>query len=116
MSGDSPLHILAECDNGYIGVCECCCEYNFVYKNILLIFSQEELTRFCSWVLQNRFYESTYLPLAHGRTRVFTSSLSNLFIVFREDELDEVDQLFSQAKLVLEARHLLQQRTLKKIK
>jgi|SRR5688500_3217904 hypothetical protein len=116
MSEDTTFHILAECDNGYIGVCECCDEYNFVYKNILLIFSQEELSRFCAWLLQHRFHESTYLPLAHGRTRVFTSPLSNLFIAFREDELDEVDELFSQAKLVLDARDLLQQKALNKIK
>ena len=82
MSEDLPFHILVECDNGYIGVCGCCYEYNFVYKNILLIFSQDELTRFCAWLLQHRFHENTYLPLPHGRTRVFTSPLSNLLWLF----------------------------------
>ena len=108
MSEDSPFHILAECHNGYIGICECCHEYNFVYKNILLIFSQDELLRFCEWVIGYRTHENTYLPLHHGRTRVYTSPLSNLFIAFREDELDEVDQLFTEARLILEARNLIQ--------
>jgi hypothetical protein len=110
MSQDSPFHILAECSNGYIGVCECCREYNFVYKNILMIFSQDELLRFCGWVIAYRTHDNTYLPLHHGRTRVYTSPLSNLFIAFREDELDELDQLFTEARLILEARKLIHQR------
>jgi len=107
MHEQSPFHILAECDNGYIGICECCQEYNFVYKNILLAFSEDELLRFCTWVLDYRYHDDTYLPLAHGRTRVYRSPLSNLFIAFHEHELDEVDQLFSETKLILEARSLV---------
>ena len=105
----TPFHILGECGSRYIGVCECCQEYNFVYKNILLIFSQDELLRFCEWVIRYRRHENTYLPLHHGRSRVYKSPLSNLFIAFREDELDEVDQLFTEARLILEARDLIKQ-------
>lgn len=104
---ESSLHILAECDNGYIGVCECCNEFNFVYKNILLAFTEDELIRFCAWIMAYRFHEDTYLPLPHGKTRVYRSPLNNLFIAFHEHELDEVGQLFSQTKLILEARNLV---------
>ena len=93
MSEHPHFNVLAECRNGYIGVCECCHEYNFVYKNLFLIFSQDELIRFCEWVLSYRAHENTYLPLPHGRTRVYKSHLGNLYIAFRDDELDEVDEL-----------------------
>jgi hypothetical protein len=75
----------------------------------LLIFSQDELLRFCQWLTSYRTHEDTYLPLPHGRTRVYKSPLGNLFLAFSEDELDEVDQLSMQARLVLEARSLIQQ-------
>lgn len=105
---DSPLSILAECEHGYIGVCDCCLEYNFVYKNLLLAFRQEELMRFCEWLIEYRYHRETFLPLPHGRTRVYKSPLSNMFIAFHEDELDDVDQMFSQARLVIEARGIVQ--------
>ncbi len=104
MHEQSTFHILAECDNGYIGVCECCLEYNFVFKNILLAFREDELLKFCKWILDYRFHEDTYLPLAHGRTRVYRSPLSSLFIAFNDNELDELDYLFSETQLIVEAR------------
>lgn len=64
MHQESSLNILAECDNGYIGVCECCSEFNFVYKNILLAFRQDELIRFCDWLIDYRLHNDTYLPPA----------------------------------------------------
>jgi hypothetical protein len=107
MHEESPLNILAHTDNGYIGLCDCCHEYNFVYKNILLAFQREELTRFLDWLIAYRTHDDTYLPLPHGRTRVYRSPLSNLFLAFHEEELDEVTQLFAEAQLILEARSLL---------
>jgi hypothetical protein len=52
--------------------------------------------------------EYFFAPGARTDARV-SSPLDNLFIAFRDDELDEVDQLFSQAKLVLDARSVIQQ-------
>jgi len=107
MHEESSLNILAHADNGYIGVCECCNEYNFVYKNVLLVFQQEELVRFLDWLIGFRTHDDTYLPLPHGRTRVYRSPLSNMFLAFDEQELDELDQLFREAQLILEVRSLL---------
>jgi hypothetical protein len=103
-----PLSILSESENGYIGVCSCCKEYNFVYKNVLLSFREEELIRFGDWLMAYRYQLDTYLPLPSGRTRVYRSPLSNLFLAFYESELDELQELFSQAKLVIEARGVLE--------
>lgn len=111
MHQQSSFEILAESDNGYIGICTCCQEFNFVYKNVVLAFQQEELIRFCEWLITYRHHNDTYLPLPHGRTRVYRSPLTNLFIAFHDHELDEVSQLFSQVQLVLEARSLVQGRS-----
>src|SRR6187402_2283661 len=107
---DSRLCIMAECPNGYIGVCDCCHEYNFVYKNLLLAFRQDELVRFCEWLIEYRYHRETFLPLPHGRTRVFKSPLSNMFIAFHEEELDDVYEMFSQVRLLIEARNIVQPR------
>lgn len=104
---DSPLNILSEGPNGYIGVCDCCHEFNFVYKNLLLAFREEELIRFCEWLIGYRYHRETFLPLPHGRTRVYKSPLSNLFIAFYDEELNEVEQLFNQARLLIEARSIV---------
>jgi hypothetical protein len=37
---DSPFQILTECREGYLGMCRCCDEFNFVYKNVLLTFQK----------------------------------------------------------------------------
>ena len=102
------FEILAQCDNGYIGVCTCCHEFNFVYKNVVLAFQQDELLRFGDWLIDYRHHNDTYLALPHGRTRVYRSPLTNLFIAFHDLELDEVSDLFAQVHLVLEARSLVQ--------
>lgn len=108
MHVQEPLSILSETKNGYIGVCSCCMEYNFVYKNILLAFREQELLRFAEWVIDYRYHPDTFLPLPHGRTRVYRSPLSNMFLAFFDHELDEVQKLVSQAKLIMEARKLVE--------
>ena len=107
MHEQSTLNILAQSDNGYIGECECCHEFNFVYKNILLIFQQEELFRFLDWLISYRKHDDTYLPLPHGTSRVYRSPLNNMFLAFHEHELDELTTLFTEAQIILEVRSLL---------
>lgn len=45
--------------------------------------------------------------MPHGRERVFTSPYSNLYLTFREDELDELAELYARTQLILEARNLV---------
>ncbi len=103
----SCFRILTECDNGYIGVCECCQEFNFAYKNILLTFQEEEMCRFLDWVIANRNSRQHYMPLRHGRNKVFSSPNSNLFIAFHDKELDEIALMYNETKLILEAQKVL---------
>lgn len=107
LHNESFFSILADCAHGYIGECSCCMKCNFAYKNVLLTFSEENLCAFFEWLLASRHDAESYWPLPHGRDRVFTSAYSNLYLTFREDELDELSEMYSKACLVLEARNLV---------
>ena len=109
MHKESPLNILAECNNGYISVCECCNEFNFAYKNILLTFQEEDMLRFFDWIIENRNSPHHFMPMHHGRSKVFSSPNSNLFLVFHDNELDEVVRMYNETRLILEARKVLLQ-------
>lgn len=78
-----------------------------VYNNIVLSFELDELMRFGEWLINFRYHEDTYLVLPHGRCRVYRSPLSNLYIAFSQHELDEIEVMFAQVRLILEARNLL---------
>ncbi|HEY3404626.1 MAG TPA: DUF6686 family protein [Ohtaekwangia sp.] len=106
MHQQNAFEIIAESTNGYFGRCTCCHEFNFVYKNVVLAFQQDELLRFGEWLIEYRYHNDTYLALPHGRTRVYRP-LTNLFLAFHDNELDELGDLFSQVQIVLEARHLV---------
>ncbi|MBT1700697.1 hypothetical protein KK083_27655 [Fulvivirgaceae bacterium PWU4] len=101
------FHLLAECANGYIGECTCCREFNFAYKNILLAFQEEEMCRFLEWLVDSRYHPDTFQPLPHQRDRVYCSPLSNMYLAFSLEELEEVEALFGQARLMLEARKII---------
>jgi hypothetical protein len=40
------FQVLADCNDGDIGKCNCCHEYNFSYKSILLTFTEDQLVVF----------------------------------------------------------------------
>lgn len=97
---NSQFKILAECANGYVGICECCREYNFAYKNFLLTFQEEDMHHFFDWIIVNRYSPNHYMPLHHGRNRVFSSPNSNLFLAFTDEEMDEITQLYREAQIL----------------
>ncbi|WP_333820063.1 DUF6686 family protein [Ohtaekwangia sp.] len=103
----SNLEILAESLNGYVSRCLCCHEFNLAYKNVLLVFDEEQLIRFFEWVLSNRQSLDNFHPLPHGRCRIFSSPHSNLLIVYNDEEIDELAGLFAEVQIVLEARRLV---------
>lgn len=107
MHTKTSFKILAETDNGYIGVCACCNEFNFAFKNVLLTFQQEEMFRFFEWIIARRDSPEHYMPLHHGRDKLFSSPNSNLFIVYNDDELNEIVMMYNEALLILEARKVL---------
>jgi hypothetical protein len=106
----SNFQVLAECDNGYIGVCSCCLEFNFAYKTVLLSFQEEEMTRFFDWLIDRRSCPKNYLPMRHGRNRIFSSPNSNLYLTYNDEELDEIIRLYNEARIVLETQRILAQK------
>ena len=104
---NTQFKILAECANGYVGICECCREYNFAYKTFLITFQEDEMRSFFDWLTTNRHSPSHYMPMRHGRDRVFSSPNSNLFLTFSEAELEEINQLYHQTLLLKEAQYVL---------
>ncbi|HYG38954.1 MAG TPA: DUF6686 family protein [Cytophagales bacterium] len=99
--------ILVQNENAYIGLCSCCQEFNFAYKNILLTFSKNELMVFCNWLIECKDDKDYFLPLAHGRNRIYQSPLKNMFLVFSNEELEEISGMLNQLTLLLEARELV---------
>jgi hypothetical protein len=104
---ETTFRVLAECVDGYIGVCTCCREFNFAYKTVLVSFQEEEMHRFFEWLIVNCKTREHYMPLRHGRNRVFSSPNSNLFLAFNDDELEEIEGLYQQVLLLLQAESLL---------
>jgi len=107
MHQSSDFQVLAACEHGYIGECTCCRGFNFGYKNILLCFQEEEMIRFLDWLQEGRFRPEHYMPLPHQRDRVYSSPISNLYLSFDLTELEEIERLFTEVQLVLEARRIV---------
>ena len=102
----SDFQVLSECANGYIGVCACCREFNFVYKNLLLAFPEDEMFRFCRWLSESADNPANRLVLRHGRDRVYASPLSNFYLSFNAEELEEIEQMTAEAELLWQARRI----------
>ena len=99
--------VLTECENGYVGVCTSCNEFNFAYKNILLTFQEDALFQFFTWLIECRDNPLYLLDLPHGRCHVYQSPMHNLFLIYTREELNEIERLFMEVQLVLQARNIV---------
>ena len=106
MHEESDFQILAECEHGYIGMCTCCREFNLAYKNILLSFPEEDMFRFCSWLSEGRSNPCTQLPMRHGRNKVYATPMNNFYLAFDVEELNDIERLAAEARLILDARRI----------
>jgi hypothetical protein len=103
----SHFQILSACKNGYIGVCDCCQQFNFSYNNVLLLFSEEEMMNFFDWLMAYRHSRENFVSLPDGRDRIYSSPHSNLFLVYSDTELEELSDLFAEVKIMLEVRKIM---------
>ncbi|MEI9917716.1 MAG: DUF6686 family protein [Bacteroidota bacterium] len=101
------FQILAECDHGYIGVCRCCWEFNYTYKNILLTFQEPDMRDFFDWIIECRRNGSVLLPLPCGSRHVYKSPLYNMFLVHTDEELNEIEIMYNEVKVMLETMKIL---------
>jgi hypothetical protein len=104
---NSSFRILAQCAEGYIGLCSCCGEFNYVYKNLLLVFQEEDMRQFFEWFIAARNGQGFNMTLENGRDHFFRGPIPNLFFAYSSEELDEIEKLYAETSLVLEARKLV---------
>jgi hypothetical protein len=99
--------MLAQNRNAYIGQCTGCLDYSFAYKNLLFTFTEEQLGIFCDWLTGNIHNPNFFFDLPHGKNRVYRSPVDNLCFAFREDELVEIAELFTEARVLMEINKVL---------
>lgn len=104
---NQPFQIITQCNDGYIGYCECCGDFNLAYKTLLLVFQQDEMMRLLHWIEENRNNGDFLFPFPHGRDRIYRSPISNLYLLFNEAELDDLSNMAMESKLILEARKVI---------
>ncbi|WP_026998184.1 DUF6686 family protein [Flectobacillus major] len=96
---------IIERDTGYIGYCEACQKYNFAYKNALFIFSEDEFRAFRQLLVERiglyEFYTS------HGKELFLKTPLPNYFILFAENEIEEMLEMITETTLILDARRIV---------
>lgn len=110
MHSPGKFKVISETSCSYIGYCECCYQYNFAFNNLLIVFSEDELINFLDWLQCHRSSTENFIQLPHGRTRIYSSPHGNLFLVFNEDELDEINVMAAETKLMLQATRLINPR------
>jgi hypothetical protein len=107
MQHQETFRVLADCDEGYLGICACCRKFTFAYKNLMLSFHEDEMHQFLDWLISSSKSREHYVQLPHGRNRVFAGPHSNLFFSFNDHELEEIESLYHQALLLLQVDDLL---------
>ena len=65
------------------------------------------MVRFFEWIINNRYAPEYYFPTHHGRNRMFSSPHSNLFITYNDCEMDEINQLYNEARIIIDAEKIL---------
>lgn len=103
----SKLRILSQSTNGYIGQCNCCDHYNFVFGNFLFIFTEDGLNGFRSVLYDQQHIYELDAPLRNGKNILFPSPIPNFMLSFSVEELEEVRGLFQETLLVMEVNRVL---------
>jgi len=96
------LRILSQSDNGYIGQCNCCDHYNFLFGNFLFIFTEDGLNGFRSVLYDNTQFHSMETALPNGKNILLLSPIPNFMLSFSEVEIEEIKGLFQETLLALE--------------
>lgn len=65
------------------------------------------MIRFFDWLMANAKSHEHYMPLPHGRTRIFSSPNSNLFLTYHDNELEEIARIYHETQILLQAQKLL---------
>ncbi|GAB4023391.1 DUF6686 family protein [Spirosoma koreense] len=99
------LKTLTQRETGYVGYCSGCQSYNVAYKNSLFILSETEFTSYQA-VMTNRTAMRPFFT-SHGKEWLMQTPMPNYFLMFSDEELDEIVQMMNEALLLMEVDQLL---------
>ncbi|TAG16843.1 MAG: hypothetical protein EAZ32_17665 [Cytophagia bacterium] len=96
---------LIEKPYGYVGVCETCKIYNIGYKNFLLCLNEYEF----EWFRNNLINGTMLTPFytSHGKEFLHRTPMSNFYLTFSSDEVEELVAMLNEIVIVIEARKSL---------
>ena len=109
MCQNNAPNVLATHPEGYVSRCEGCGQYTVAFRNVLLVFGEDDFL-FFNHVLTNRLgMWRVEDPLPHGKTWVLATPVNNLFLAFTVAEFGQLSDLLTEATLLIEARRILSQ-------
>jgi hypothetical protein len=73
----------------------------------VLVFDEDAMLRFFEWVLSYRHSFENFHAFPYGRRHLYSSPNSNLFLVYSDEDLDELSILFAEVQIILEVRKLV---------
>lgn len=103
------LKTLTQHENGYIGYCAGCRSYNVAYKNSLFILSEDEYTYYREVIVERTVMRPFFTT--HGKEWLLKTPMQNYFMMFSDDEINELIQLMDEASLLMQVNQLLQTST-----
>jgi hypothetical protein len=104
------LRILSQTEKGYIGQCNCCDHYNFVFGNFLFIFTEDGLNGFHSMLYEQQQLHHLDSPLPNRKNYLLQSPIPNFMLAFDENEVEEIKNLFQECLLALEIDRIFAQK------
>ena len=99
--------ILSVSQEGYVGVCTCCREFNLAYQNLLITFPEEGMVKFYHWLQEGMKNPDTSIELHHNKNRVFKGPAGNFYMTFNDEEIEVILNMIEEAMIVIEAKRIL---------
>lgn len=104
------LRLLSQSENGYIGQCGCCDHYNFVFGNLLFVFTADGLSGFHSVLYEEDQLHLLDTPLPNKKNYLLQSPIPNFMLTFNGGEIEEIKNLFQESLLALEIDRIFAQK------
>ncbi len=101
------IKILGQSAQGYIGQCDCCDHFNFVYGNVLFIFTLQGLRNFHEVLEDKLDMHHLSEPLPNGKDHLLPSPIPNFMLAFNSHELKDISHIFQETFLAIEIEKLI---------